>query len=436
MRLAACVLALAACDSTTGTIDVTLTTAPGSTLLDSVQTLRLVLTNPHQVTTATRGSSGFSIELDLNADTGDTGALIVDGLDASGNLVATGDSPPFPIGALDANIAIYMAPPNSIGEAPLPLGTARSRIGTGTLSYGAILAGGIDATGAPTDTIEIYNAFDHTVIPGMALPAPRAGIALGVGTTTFVYLFGGDDATGAATSTAWRFDTTVSPDGVYLDLGDKTGFERSDQSALSLDNEEFVVTGAPPGVLSGNDGSMTALTGVASMPAAAVSLIGADGGVIAIAVDATGVTRFRNNVFDTITAPAAARDGASVVALDSGKVGVVCGGADMIRIDAAGGTLETFPMLPTELRTGCAVASTASYLVVAGGMLSTGDLATTAEIYDATTLAPVATQPLVVPRTNASALAMPNGQILIAGGVDASGAPIATLELFTPAPAE
>jgi hypothetical protein len=37
-----------------------------------------------------------------------------------------------------------------------------------------------------------------------------------------------------------------------------------------------------------------------------------------------------------------------------------------------------------------------------------------------------------VPRTGASATALPNGQILIAGGTDAGGAPIATLELFTP----
>ena len=61
-----------------------------------------------------------------------------------------------------------------------------------------------------------------------------------------------------------------------------------------------------------------------------------------------------------------------------------------------------------------------------------GSLATTAEIYDATSLALVATQPLVVPRTGATATAMPNGQIMIAGGVDATNAPIGTIELFTP----
>ena len=437
MRLAACLLVVAAaCNSQTGTIDVTLTTAPGSALLDSVETLKLVLTNPHQTQTATRTNGTFSIELDLNADTGDTGALIIDGLDAAGNLVATGDSPPFPIGALDASIVVYMAPPNSIGASPAQLAVARSRVAAGTLSYGAIFAGGTDATGAPSDTLEIYNAFTHTMIPGLALPSPRTGIALGVGTSTFVYLFGGDDATGAATSTALRFDTSIAPNGTYLDLTDKTGFERADQSALTLDNEAFVITGTPPGVLSGADGSMTALTGVPSLPAAGASVIDSSGDVTVITADASGVTRFRNSAFDTIAAPAAARDGASVVALDNGKIGVVCGGPDMIVIDAAAATTQTFPMLPSTPRTGCAVASTASFLVVAGGTLAAGGVATTAEIFDAMTFAPVTTQPLIVPRTNAIALALPNGQVLIAGGLDATGAPTATIELFTPAPAE
>jgi hypothetical protein len=51
-------------------------------------------------------------------------------------------------------------------------------------------------------------------------------------------------------------------------------------------------------------------------------------------------------------------------------------------------------------------------------------------------LAPIATLPLAVARTGATALALPNDQVLVVGGVDASGGPIATLELFTPPPLE
>ena len=57
---------------------------------------------------------------------------------------------------------------------------------------------------------------------------------------------------------------------------------------------------------------------------------------------------------------------------------------------------------------------------------------TPSDIYDAMTLTRVATAPLIVPRTDADAIALPNGQILIVGGRDASGQPIDTLELFTP----
>ncbi|NVB83058.1 MAG: hypothetical protein HOV81_32065, partial [Kofleriaceae bacterium] len=45
---------------------------------------------------------------------------------------------------------------------------------------------------------------------------------------------------------------------------------------------------------------------------------------------------------------------------------------------------------------------------------------------------PLDTVPLVVPRTAARAIALPNDQILLVGGTDANGAPIATIELFTP----
>ena len=127
-----------------------------------------------------------------------------------------------------------------------------------------------------------------------------------------------------------------------------------------------------------------------------------------------------------------ARTGATVVALPGGSVAVVCGTAPGARIDGATGAITALSAVPATPRTGCAAAATARHLVIAGG---TGAL-DSVEVFDATTLAPVATATLTVPRTGASALALPNGQVLIAGGTDGSGAPIATLELFTPEPSE
>jgi len=429
-RLALAVLA-GCSGSAAGTLDITLATAPGSHVMDAVQTLRLVVTNPHQVQMATRDSNGFTIGIDLDATTGQSGSLIVDGLDAAGTIVATGASPTFPIGTLTAKIVIYMAAPNTVAAAPLELPMARDRVGVAPLSYGAVLAGGLDGAGAPSNAIAIYNAYDHTLTSGVALPGPRAGLAIATGTSHYVYLFGGSDPTGVPAANLWRFDTAVAPAGAVLDLGDKPGFERADQTALSIGNEQFLVTGTPAVQVAGTDGSLVVRSEIATLPTSAAAVTGTDGVAAAIFAGADGVTRFRNNTFDML--PISARADARVVMLPGGKVGVVCGAGDGLRIDAATGTTDAFPTIPSEPRTGCAVAATTRHLVIAGGTVTaTGAVATTAEIYDAATLALIATVPLVVPRTGGTAVALPNDQILILSGHDAAGAPSGTLELFTP----
>lgn len=426
---------LAGCQGTVGTLDVSLVTAPGSTILDSVQSLRLVLTNPHQVEIAERTSAGFAIDIQIDA-TSDTGALIVDGLDASGAVIATGSSPAFPVGGLTASIAVYMAAPNSIAASPAQLDPPRTAVPFGAVPYGAAFAGGTTADGVPSAATGVYNAFAHTIQVGVTLPEARAGLALAAGTSGHnVYMFGGTDPTGTPRDTAYRFDTSVAPSGSLIMLGEFAGFARSGQTALSIGDENILVTGAPIAVISGTTGTVVARDDLPSLPPSGAAVVGTDGVAAAIFAGADGVTRFRSNVFDALSIPAATRADAVVVALPAGKVGVVCGGADAIVIDAAAGTAQTFPAIPSEVRTGCAVAATPRHLVIAGGTIA-GAPATTAEIYDAGTLALIATQPLVVPRTGATATALPNGQVLIAGGTDASGAPIGILELFTPASLE
>ena len=413
-------LLLAACNGSVGTLSIKLAQAPGSTLLDGAQTLQLTLTNPHQVTTATRGPSGFTIELDLPA-TAATGSIIVEALDASGTRIAAGESPPVPFGAIDAAIVIYMAAPNTVGAAPAMLTPARSDLGVGQLTYGAVLAGGSDATGAPSDAIAIYNAFDHSLTGGLMLPAARSGLAVGVGTQNQVYLFGGRDTSGNPTGTAWRFDTTATPNGAYADFGDKAGFARTGAALVPQGNDHFVLTGMPAAELDGLGGSLTAYTDVTGVPLAGASVLGTDGIATSIFAGDAGLVRYRQGAFDTLdTAP---RTGAVVVALPTGKLAVVCGSAAPELVDPVTGARTA---LTISAPAGCAAAVTSRHLVIAAGA--------TAQVFDATTLAPIAQPALVVPRTNASAVALPNGQVLIAGGTDGSGAPIATLELFTPEP--
>src|SRR5262249_21625692 len=158
---------------------------------------------PRQVFTSERRNGGFEIAIELSAS-GDTASLIVEGLDASGALVANGASPPFPVGAVNGSIVIYMAVPNRVGAAPHSLAPARSAIGAATLPYGVIFAGGEVAAGA-SDAVVIYNAYNHTLSSGLPLPAPRAGIQLAIGTGNVAYMFGGRDTTGTETANLWRF---------------------------------------------------------------------------------------------------------------------------------------------------------------------------------------------------------------------------------------
>ena len=85
------VFALAACTGSTGTIQLELTAAPGSNVIEAVQRLRVTLTDPPFVTEAVRTDNGFNILIDVEAS-GTAGTLIVEGFDDNDSLVATGMS--------------------------------------------------------------------------------------------------------------------------------------------------------------------------------------------------------------------------------------------------------------------------------------------------------------------------------------------------------
>ena len=417
---------LGACTAKTGTISLSLVTAPGSTLLDGVERLHVIATSPHLELDATRGATGFDLAFDLAAD-GSNGALIVDGYAAGGALVATGASPAFPIAALDASVAIYMAPPRSLLASPAVLATPVSRLAAGALTYGAILAGGADAAGMPSSALAIYNAFDHVLTPGLAMPAARAGQALGVAQGGIVYLFGGVDATGAATGNLWRFDTTVAPSGSYFDLGDHPELARADQALVLVGADQLVLSGTPVVELAALGNTLAPRATPASLPASGAGLTTQDGVPSAIFGEAGQLVRFRADVVDTL--PAAVPPDPIATAMPPNSVVVAGSAAQLLRVDATSGAIATAAIATP--RKDAALAATARYLVVAGGTDAGGAIVGTAEVFDAS-LAPVVTLPLVVPRTGASALPLPNGQIMIVGGVDATGAPIGTIELFTP----
>src|SRR5690606_34923252 len=172
----------------------------------------------------------------------------------------------------------------------------------------------------------------------------------------------------------------------------------------------------------GLGGALVTRDDVAALPTAGATVLGTDGHPATIFVGDTDIVRCRGTACATLGVPG--RSGASVVVLPGGKAGVFCGGDSALRIDAASGDVETIAGIPAVSRTDCAVAATGRHVIVAGGTPTAGGVEPSVEIYDAVTLAPIAMAMLAVPRTNAHAIALANGQILIAGGVDAAGAPI------------
>ena len=154
----------------------------------------------------------------------------------------------------------------------------------------------------------------------------------------------------------------------------------------------------------------------------------------------TGCERLHDaTTVDALTIAGAARTAHAVVALAAtGKLAIV-GGAlagtparDAVIADPTAGTSTTVTSALSTARLHAAIAATARYIVVAGGSDGSGAVSATADILDGTTLALVATIPMVVGRTGASAVALPNEQVLVVGGLDATGAPSDLIELFTP----
>ena len=420
--------ALPACQGATGTIILDLATAPGSTVLDGVERLRVTVTAPRRTFETERTADG-GFDLALELDAGVTAALIVEGFDASGGLVATGMSPDIGFGPTDAHVVIYVAPPMSIAAAPDTLSPARFGISADTLIYGAVFAGGHDAQGVPSDRIEIYNAFDHTVVAGLPVPMPRTGVAIG-STPTGVYLMGGTDAAGAVSGALVRFDTTARPSGAFTDLGATPDLARTGERMVRIGSERFLITGAPPLELVNRE--VRPRSDLAALPTVGTSL--PDASAALFVGGPTGLVRFAGERFDALPGEPA-RERAAVVARPSGELLVVGGGPPgeptraALLVDPTTGTVTSRADTLEVGRYSPAVAATTRHVVIAGGIDAAGTPIASAEVLDAATLELLATLPLA-PRAGAVAIALSTGQVLVGGG-DASPE---LLELFTPPP--
>lgn len=444
LALAALPLAAAGCTGEVGTLSLSLITAPGSTVMEPVTRARLTLSNPETVIEADRNPDGsINLELDVVAD-GFAGYLSFEGFDADGDVVAYGRTGPVPIAAIDAEVIVYVAAPLSFSLAPVENPSARTEQGVAPISYGVVLAGGVDAADMPLADLSIYNVYDHSLQVGEPMPAPRRAPTLVAGDVGNVYLFGGADETDTARSEAWRFDTNAAPRGRYDSLMSSPDLARIGARAVSLFDESFLVAGDPVAIIDG-------VVGRIDVPAGAPASVGemtaildrgfARAVIVGAEASAAGAMGYTAAGFEPLQVPpATARDGHGAVLLRDGDTlvigGATAGGLESsgVRLDLVSDTYTVIDGILPSPRRDAAIAATPNYLVLAGGVDQADQVLADAVIIDMATLAVVATVPLSEARTGATAVALANGQVLVTGGRGFDGAPLATIELFTPAP--
>jgi hypothetical protein len=447
-----------ACDRT-GTIAVTVVSAPDSDALANVARARLTLTQPHTVVEAERDAGG-GLALVLDVPAGDAeGELVLEGFDADGALIAYGRSGPLPIGGITIDIALYVAPPMSLAETPAPLNTPRSDMGVATLSYGAFLAGGRGVNGAASAAVELYSVYQHVFQELDPLPAARVAPAAASGVRDVVYLFGGLDASGAPSSSLYGFDPGAPGGGAPFELtgaGMNMGLARTGAAMAALGSERFAVTGVPPVLVDGVQGLASAWPDAPALAGTATSGV-IDGAVLTLFAGAgsgaTGAVLLADDRFTELEPPLVEgvnpmwRTNHATALLPDGSM-LVLGGridtedgpilpASAVRVRLGGepveAEFESVALLATP-REHAAVAANEQHVVIAGGVDENGALVGDAEVFDSETLAPVAVLLMVTPRSRAAAVPLPNGQILLVGGVDEAGAPAGKAELFTPGP--
>ena len=434
-----------ACGGEEGTISVGIVAAPGSELLPRIDRIRGTFSNGGKTFEAERDSDGtLKVGIDFKAD-GRSGDLIVEGFDRSGIRIAVGRVGPLPLAAIDANVSVYLAQPQSIAEAPVSLDVPRSHIGGTEASFGALLAGGLGADGPVTD-VDIYSTYLHQLQSGLPMPEARSNVAVVAGGVGFVYMLGGDDADGEARSESYAFDITVPPSGSYRPLVISAENARSGVTTAIVGQELYLVSGDPVLLLDGIAGTARPLVDGAGLDGPAATVVGDNrlqvvfggAGVVDPELGGVGAAVYETDHATHLEAPPEMiRTQHRALTLPTAQVLFLGGAIDEVATTSAvlysiaTGGFEVIDLLATGRRNP-AVALTNRYLVVVGGEDDTGAAIGDAELFDAFTLERVAIIPLLVPRKNAVAHALNNGQVLIAGGQDQDGAPIGLLSLFTP----
>jgi hypothetical protein len=444
-------------------ITLEIATPTGEGTFAGVTRLRARNTNPARESEAAYSATGaVTLDLTVGAGTGST-HVEVEGLDASGAVVARGASPPFDLGTLPSYLRIYVARIGGFGQAPLVTGTAPAvrtdAAVTAVAGLGALVAGGGDASGAPVSDTWVYDEYLHVVTTTGGLGVARAGAtAIDIGGGS-VLVFGGLTAAGPS-SALEEFQPLVGVSGTF--------------AAILPDGDASLARAFAPAVAIGGGLLVAGGTGAGGAPLATSVLLTTTPAIGATAIGApmqgprsghtltpTGdglfalvwglpqgaagwvAEQYRPTsqlftVVPNVDAPLG-RTGHTATLLADGRT-LIIGGAnpagtitgDIIEL-SADLTKTTVHAGVLEARASHTTTLLGATLLVAGGHGAAGPLGD-AELVDTTTLAVGARPALQAARTGHAAVLLGSGTVLLVGGRDANGAPVQTLELYTPVP--
>jgi hypothetical protein len=460
---------LAGCGGKSGTISLQVVVSPADDPFAGATTARITVGNGLSVKTVAVMNGHFNFDFSQMPMSMGAASILIEALDASGNAIAYGQTPVLSLQAADQGpYSVWVGRPDKIAPAAASLMIPRTEMAAIPIAgLGVLYAGGRGSDGKAISSTEVYDVYTQGMIETSPMTQARAG-AVGVAVAGVrATVFGGAtadgfDAPGAPLNTLELFDPTVGV-GLWAPVMGGATDARSQPGFAILPSGSALVAGGLDGngmplataALLTTDSSPT-LTPVPSPMAAARSQMAIapakfpDGegailfGGLPINSTAPVAERLVGQAFSAYDLGAQPnRTGATATQLHDGRVLVLGGHDDSGAVLATGfvitpGTPAQVTALPTALSTprdghsATLLANSTFDLLVCGGLGQDGKPIASCDVLDGSSLAIKSTIPLGLARTQLSATLLETGNVLLAGGLDPSGAPSGVIEIYTP----
>jgi hypothetical protein len=471
-------LGFVACGGKNGTLSIVIVTSPTDDPFKDAASARFTIGDASHQKTVEVTDGKFTYD-NKQSPVKMNGPITVEALDAQGTVIARGISPTIPLGASDAQVAIWVGRLGKVQRAAAQVGVnqaatdgstmfvpeGRAEMGAGNVvGMGVLFAGGRRADGTATAHSFVYDVYTHTTIAAADMQKARAAPVVAPLTNVQAAVYGGATSTGLGTFAAPEgsielFDPSVNI-GLWATLPTDVFTARSYADGTLLLSGATLISG-------GIDGNGVAQASAAWVLPSGTIKLGALASPMAAARvgHAVAPARFPDGdgalIFGGLgggTGPVAERlynqnfaaydlgaqdnrDYATATRLPDGQI-LILGGKTKNGVERSGllvvigaDGLATVTALPTILSVARA-AHTATLdgneLLVCGGIDGGNVRQPSCDIIDAKAFTLARTVPLSDARSGHSAGLLDNGVVVLAGGIGSDGKPLSSIELYTP----